>query len=362
MPISLNVTGKPSSFAQPPFSNAETVIQAMIAGDKAAASAGLAAVIGNAAPRNVHDFVHSFNESNQDILLGVFVDPSAPVTASAASGLTLKQTGKSIADLIKLLEDNSDSAKKIRTFLATNGAVEPTFTHQQIEVNPNNGLNLLLANPMVAAVVMEQRKRQSELALARVAHSAPMFGAPFGAPFGAFNGPQISVQLMKGGQLPNDLNPEFPIEMRGAGYAMAQMRGGQLPLMLGTISSPTSWRPVSDSSFISASLKAALASLEQSLTAKGATLADATKTQVAKLITDLEAAEKAVKESRDELNTFNNAIASGNANVKDQKNIDSTTVTRTVEAYNMAMKSRQKLENKLFRVVIALGGKVTATY
>jgi predicted translin family RNA/ssDNA-binding protein len=103
-------------------------------------------------------------------------------------------------------------------------------------------------------------------------------------------------------------------------------------------------------------------SLEQSLTAKGATLADATKTQVNGLITSLEAAEKAVKESRDELNTFNNAIASGNANVKDQKNIDADTVTRTVQAYNMAMKSRQKLENKLFRVVIALGGKVTATY
>jgi len=365
MPITLNVTGKPSSFPQPAFSNAENVISAMITSvdnsktqaerdaAKATAQNGLAAVIGNAAPRNVHDFVHSFNESNQDILLGVFVDPSAPAAASGPAPPTLKSSGKSVADLIKLLEDNSDAAKNIRLYLATNGAVEASFKHQQIEVNPNHGLNLLLANPMVAAVVMEQRKRQSELAYARVAQPAPMFGAPF-----PFNGPQVSVQLMRGGQLSADLDPHYPIEMRGAGYAMAQMRGGQLPLMLGTVSSPTSWRPVSDSSFISASLKAALASLEQSLHSKDASLADATKTQVNKLITDLEAAEKAVKDSRDKLNTFNNAIASGNANVKDQKNIDEGTITRTVEAYNMAMKSRQKLENKLFRVVIALGGKV----
>jgi hypothetical protein len=352
MPINLNVTGKTTSFPQPTFSNADGVIQAMVSGDKAAASAGLALVIGSAAPRNVHDFVHSFNESNQDKLLESFYDPSVPATTSAPNGPTLKQSGKSIADLIKLLEGDSDAAKKIRLYLATNGAVESKFEAQTLDVNPNHGLNLLLANPMVAAVVMEQRKRQSELAYARVAQPANMFGAPF-----PFNGPSVSVQLMRGGQQ-SDLNPDFPIEMRGAGYAIAQMRGGQLPLMLGTVASPTSWRPVSDGSFISASLKAALASLEQSLSSKGATLADATKTQVSALIQQLEDAEKAVKNSRNELNTFNNAIASGNANVKDQKNIDASTITRTVEAYNMAMKSRQKLENKLFRVVIALGGKV----
>jgi len=346
-PIKVNLSGKTSSFSQVPLSNAEAeqLFTHMIKNEKDAANAILTRIIGSAAPRNVHDFVHSFSEANQVKLYESFEDPSAPT-----------QTLKSVSDLIKLLEGDSTEAKAIRVFLATNGAVEASFKAQPLEVNPNHGLNLLLANPMVAAVVMEQRKRQSELAYARVAQPANMFGMPV-----PFNGHQVTVQLMRGGNQDN-LNPEFPIEMRGSGYSIAHMRGGQFPLMLGTLGSPTSWRPVSDSSFISASLKAALASLEQSLDAKGATLADATRAQIANLITELEAAEKKVKDARNELNTFNNAIATGNANVKDKKDITSATITSSVEAYNMAMKSRQKLENKLFRVVIALGGKVTATY
>jgi hypothetical protein len=46
------------------------------------------------------------------------------------------------------------------------------------------------------------------------------------------------------------------------------------------------------------------------------------------------------------------------ADVKNKTNITMPTVIKTAEAYNQSMKNRQKLENKLFRVVIALGGKV----
>ena len=81
------------------------------------------------------------------------------------------------------------------------------------------------------------------------------------------------------------------------------------------------------------------------------------------LVTQLENAEKLVKEERDRLNTFNSAIATGSANIpqgskKHNTKIDTDTLSRTVDSYNAAMKNRQKLENKLFRVVIALGGKV----
>jgi hypothetical protein len=163
--------------------------------------------------------------------------------------------------------------------------------------------------------------------------------------------PSVSV-LFKGGASgydafdPSVLDPVMPIEMRGAGYAVAHMRGGHFPLMLGTVGSPTQWRPISDDSFISLSLRQALDSLNNTLKTKHASLDPATKTNVDTLITQLEAAEKAVKDERDNLNSFNNAIATGSANVQGKKNIDN------------AMKNRQKLENKLFRVVIALGGKV----
>jgi hypothetical protein len=156
-----------------------------------------------------------------------------------------------------------------------------------------------------------------------------------------------------------ELKIEMPIEMKGFGYEVAHMRGGfGLPIMLGTVGSPTQWRPISDDSFISLSLRQALDSLNNTLKTKNASLDGPTKSNVDTLITQLEAAEKAVKDERDNLNSFNNAIATGSANVQNKKNIDTATLTRTVDAYNNAMKNRQKLENKLFRVVIALGGKV----
>jgi hypothetical protein len=159
---------------------------------------------------------------------------------------------------------------------------------------------------------------------------------------------------------PSGLDPSYPIEMRGAGYSVAHMRGGNPSMFpfLGTVGAPTAWRHISDDSFISQSLRQALESLNETLRSKNASLDIQTKNNVDTLITQLEAAEKAVKDERDALNTFNNAIATGSAEVQGKKNILPADLTRTVDAYNAAMKNRQKLENKLFRVVIALGGKV----
>jgi hypothetical protein len=259
-------------------------------------------------------------------------------------------------DLVDALE-TSDALKAYLKNLAPKA--RNSWSAPGIKVNPFNGLNLLLSNPNVARVVMDQRKKQTALAAARVIPSGGLFGLPL--PF--MHQPSVSV-LFKGGASgydafdPSVLDPVMPIEMRGAGYAVAHMRGGHFPLMLGTVGSPTQWRPISDDSFISLSLRQALDSLNNTLKTKHASLDPATKTNVDTLITQLEAAEKAVKDERDNLNSFNNAIATGSANVQGKKNIDSATLSRTVDAYNNAMKNRQKLENKLFRVVIALGGKV----
>jgi hypothetical protein len=134
------------------------------------------------------------------------------------------------------------------------------------------------------------------------------------------------------------------------------MRGGMGGVVIGTTSSPTQWRPIDDNSFISASLRAAYAQLKANLKAQGAELAVDVDAEVNKNITDLENAEKAVRANRDKLNSMNNAIATG-YKAASGSTVDVAEITAATQSYNAAMKNRQKLENKLFRVVIALGGK-----
>jgi len=296
-------------------------------------------------PSSIKEFVLLLPENEKkDLMNAIYWPPDQTVTVCTTDN-----------DLLEALE----RAPALVAHLKATAPKPNAFRTPGIKVNPFTGLNLLLANPNVARVVMDQRKKQTALALARVIPSGGLFGLPL--PF--MHQPSVSV-LFKGGANGTDgfdtgsLNPEMPIEMRGTGYAVAHMRGGQFPFMIGTVSSPTAFRPVSDDSFISLSLRQALDSLNDTLATKKASLDPATKTNVDTLINQLEAAEKAVKDERDRLNTFNNAIATGSAIVQGKKNINTADLTRTVEAYNNAMKNRQKLENKLFRVVIALGGKV----
>jgi len=301
-------------------------------------------------PTSVKEFVILLPENEKKNLMNAIYWPLGQMPGPNQTVCTTDN------DLLEALETSS----VLKTFLKNNApTVRRPWAAPGIRVNPFAGLNLLLSNPNVAQVVMDQRKRQSALAQARVIPSGGLFGLPL--PF--MHSPSVSV-LFKGGASgydafdPGVLDPVMPIEMRGAGYAVAHMRGGQFPLMLGTVGSPTQWRPVSDDSFISQSLRQALDSLNDTLKTKNASLDGQTKNNVDTLVLQLEQAEKAVRDARDDLNTFNNAIATGSANVQGKKNINTETLGRTVDAYNNAMKNRQKLENKLFRVVIALGGKV----
>jgi hypothetical protein len=292
-------------------------------------------------PSTVRQFVDLLDDSEKKALMGAYFYPigsSGPGVVSSAS------------ELVEVLE----TSQPLKEALKKNApAGTASWTPPSLQVN-QNGLNLLLANPMVAAVVMEQRKKQSLLAQARVV--APPSGGLFGMPM--LPSPSVSV-LFRGGAMEHPELDNHPIEMRGAGYAVAHMRGGQFPLMLGTVGAPTQWRPVSDSSFISSSLRAAFESLQATLKNKNnATLEDGVRQNVTDLITKLEAAEQAVRDERAKLNSFNSAIATGSAQVDGLKDIKADAITRTVDSYNNAMKSRQKLENKLFRVIIALGGKV----
>jgi hypothetical protein len=299
-------------------------------------------------PSTIKEFVILLPENEKKNLMNAIYWPLGQI---AGPNQTVCTTDN---DLLEALETSS-SLKAFLKGLASRST--QSWTAPGINVNPYNGLNLLLSNPNVARIVMDQRKKQTALAQARVIPSGGLFGLPL--PF--MHQPSVSVLFRGGGSDafdPSILDPIMPIEMRGSGYAVAHMRGGQFPIMLGTVGSPTQWRPVSDDSFISLSLRQALDSLNNTLETKKASLDSATKTNVDNLITQLEAAEKAVKDERDNLNTFNNAISTGSADVQNKKHINTATLTRTVEAYNNAMKNRQKLENKLFRVVIALGGKV----
>lgn len=261
--------------------------------------------------------------------------------------------GATESNIVEILQGSSDLVSHLKSLGPVASASAFAFTPPSIgSVINNPGLHLLLANPMVSTVVMAQRKLQTQAAAARV------IPVPSGFPFGALGpgagGLNITVSQRGGAEL----DPIHPIEMRGAGHMIAAMKGGFGPFFLGTASSPTSWRPVDDNSFISASLEQALASLKSTLQGTGTSLESKTDTDIQQLITNLKEAEKQVRKSRDALNDMNKAIASGTADHKGKGEISMEVVQKTADAYNQSMKMRQKLENKLFRVVIALGGKV----
>lgn len=216
------------------------------------------------------------------------------------------------------------------------------------------GLHLLLANPMIAKVVMEQRKKQAAAGLVRaVAVPSGIFGLPVG------QGIHISLSGGAMTEAMTELDNNVPIEMRGAGYALAAMRGGSIGgnVIFGT-QGTTMWRPIDDNSFISQSLELAIENLKNQISKSGASLDSTTEASIRQAIVDLKKKEEEVKKYRDQITSMNSALAVGSA--KASGNVDLSTIERTAEAYNNAMKSRQKIEGKLLRVVVALGGKVAA--
>lgn len=256
-------------------------------------------------------------------------------------------TNASHSEFIEMLKN----CKGLMDYLADNkitaGPSAPSLPALQVN---NAGLHLLLANPMVAKVVMEQRKKQAAASLVRaVAVPSGIFGIP--------GGPGINISI-HGGAMP-ELDSNIPIEMRGAGYALAAMRGGSIGgnIIFGT-QGTTMWRPIDDNSFISQSLELAIDNLKSQLNSNGASLDVNTEKKIRDSIIELKAKEEEVKKYRDQISSMNSALAVGNA--KPTGSVDLKNIEATAEAYNNAMKSRQKLEGKLLRVVVALGGKVAA--
>jgi hypothetical protein len=286
-------------------------------------------------PTSVKDFVERLSEANRLAIAEGIADSSGAAISD--------KSANSVYNELKKLEH-------LEKFLNGFRPVSVAYTVPQLQINQSN-LSLLLANPAVAKVVMAERKKKNDAAMAR----------PVSMGLGAFGGvpPPISMSFVGGANsafASIDSSNYTPIEMRGAGPMLAAMRGGMGGVVIGTTSSPTQWRPIDDNSFISASLRAAYAQLKANLKAQGAELAVDVDAEVNKNITDLENAEKAVRANRDKLNSMNNAIATG-YKAASGSTVDVAEITAATQSYNAAMKNRQKLENKLFRVVIALGGK-----
>ena len=298
----------------------------------------------NYKPVSIKDFVEHLTDANRvAIARGIAEELVAPA-GGAAAATPLKDTSvRSVVERLSGLEGLEILLKANRP--ASSAVFLPTLS-----VNPVHNLSLLLANPVIAKVVMEQRKKQNIGAYAR-----PVMASAFG-PFGGVAPGGLDISFRGGAnEALASIDPMNydPIEMRGAGPMLAAMRGG-MGLLVGTTASPTQWRPIDDNSFISASLESAIDQLEANIVAAGATLDPAVRANVKDLIERLKTAEENVKKERNRLNTMTNAIATG---TKPTGLVNSDEITAAADSYNAAMKNRQKIENKLFRVVIALGGK-----
>lgn len=218
------------------------------------------------------------------------------------------------------------------------------------DVNPINGLSLMLVNPDMARAILSERKKKHQMMVARPAVRGALLGGPFGV-----MGPGVTLRISGGnpedktfrGGAMNPPNFNYPIEMRGAGYDMG-MSGGNV--LLGP------WRQPSDDFFIAEQLETAISKLKASLKANSKTLDTTTEASITNLITLLKDAENNVKAKRDELNLATSAINSGSMMPMSDASgaVNQTNITDLAGQYNDAMANRQKLENKLFRVVIAL--------
>lgn len=256
-----------------------------------------------------------------------------------------------VSDLIEKLSKSDVLGKVFKGASATT-----RWTPPPIDVNDDN-LNLLLLQPTITKIVMEKRKRDTELMLAR---ATPLVAGPMGP-----MGPEVFLRLsssMSGGA---DLDPSIPVEMRGAGPMLASMKAGFFNgLAIGTGSFPTQWRPVSDVLFISGQLRDAYDTLVgriEKLTGKNNVLSGTVKSQVDSAISNLERAEKKVKESRDQLTKYNEIISSGQSKLSSRSGVASVTpatIKQSVEIYNDAQKERHKYEMKVFRVISTLGLKL----
>jgi hypothetical protein len=230
-------------------------------------------------------------------------------------------------------------------------------------------LSIALMYPGVASYLKKYRARTLGSAYAVTGPLAPGF-----LPYGRSSG--LTISLMKGGQLTggqlNNLNSQFPIEMKGFGALVAasmrggeSMRGGSFPsLAIGTVNSPTIWRPLTDDSFISESLLDAVQKLQNKLSSKGMKLDSSVETKIQQRLTALRVAETKAKTYRDKLTIAANRLNGHDSSLtqpdykkgtmKDDK-IDATDVDELALEYNRAMKEVQKNEGVLLKVIDSMG-------
>jgi hypothetical protein len=262
-----------------------------------------------------------------------------------AAAVNTKAT-KTIVDENDVIEKLSNSATVRKHFQTTKIAIAP----RPLKVNPNIGLNLLLVNPQVATAINAERVRRSKLIMARPIRNPGM--GPFGA---LLPGSGLTVSIrQRGGAAMEPPSFNYPIEMRGGGYDIA-MAGGAGALGW--------WSPPNDDFFISAQIKSALETLRATLKAKGnKDLAQDVDAKVTGLVQALETAEENIRIERNNLKRATDAITSGNADPTDEDSkgvktgVLHATLTSIAGKYNTAVSNARSIENKLFRVIVALNG------
>jgi len=235
------------------------------------------------------------------------------------------------------------------------------WTEPQVSINSDN-LHIALLYPGIASYLKKVRAKVFSNSLAV---RSPFFGgvpagfAGLGGPYGS----GIKLVLSGGGEL----NSNYPIEMRGVGSLLAaSMRGGVYPLALGTVNSPTIWRPITDDSFISESLKVAVLKLKAKLESKSMKLDKTVSDKITDRLYALEEAEGRAKNLRDKLTKASAQLTGvwGGVGTGPSKgtsagpDLKETDIDRLVDEYNDAMNAVKKNEGVILRVVDNLNQEV----
>jgi len=239
------------------------------------------------------------------------------------------------------------------------------FIAPQPQLNSAN-LHVALLYPGVAQYLKKVRSR--------LLNNAYAVRSPF-FPNMARGG--ITFQIQTGGNNNQNLNSAYPIEMRGYGHLIASsMKGGSFSgLAIGTVNSPTIWRPLTDDSYIGDSLITATNNVRAKLQSLNITLDPAVEQKIAGRLDALRTAEQAAKNYRDKLNIVAringngtgdgqvdwNNVGRNAAGPSGQGQINDDDVDKLVNDYNRSMQQVVKNEGVVLKVLDQLG-RVVATH
>jgi len=245
-------------------------------------------------------------------------------------------------EVIMKISKNAEFNKALKELQDTSNTVQiETYLKNPLKVNEVHNMNLGTFNPQMLRFMNIIRKKRTPQTMANV-------GVP-----GSIN---IALPGMLPGFPPGMLGgamaappTDFPIEMRGGGYNIGMMKGGYSGLI-------GPFRPITDESFISSSLDAAIQSLKDRITSGKGTLDSSTAQKIDALVEKLKTTETQVKNNRDNLIAMNNAISTGRFKPEDGHVYTAKEIATVAKTYNEVNKMRQSLENKLTRVVITLNG------